>query len=428
MRKAVLSWIFSLAVAQACASDDSTMPCIGRTTWLAPNIYTLRLTVEDDPSRLPIINLDKDERLEISFDDLTHEYRRFTYRIEHCDFAGNNSEALFDTDYVSATAEETVIEDYETSDNTTVLYTHYSFTLPNTDVRPKLSGNYRLTISMENDEGDLEVAARTYFGVLGQKVFIYPSLTTNTEIDRNASHQQLSLQIDMGSLNLRDADREIWTLVMQNHRLDNAVVNPRPTSQTGSKLFWEHDRELIFPAGNEFRKYECMSTRYPGLHAESMRWFDPFYHCTLMTDRPKRNYIYDEDRNGLFVVRADGSGDEDIEADYVVTHFTLDTLPSEGRDIYVWGRWATEGLTEKYKMKFDPKREVYEAALLLKTGYYNYQYLTTEASAPGVGETKYTEGDFFQAENEYSVLVYYCPLGGRYWQLVGLASPTFKIK
>lgn len=80
--------------------------------------------------RMPIIQLTRGEHLEVSFDELTHEYRRYTYRIEHCDFEGKPTESLFESDYVSAAAEEGVIEDYEPSFNTTVQYTHYRFTCP----------------------------------------------------------------------------------------------------------------------------------------------------------------------------------------------------------------------------------------------------------------------------------------------------------
>lgn len=398
----------------------------GRTTLLAPNLYTLRLTVDGDAARLPVIPLDGSERLQVSFDDMTHEYRRYTYRIEHCDFGGEPTEGLFESEYLSSAAEEEVIEDYEPSTNTTVLYTHYSFTLPNERMRPLLSGNYRLTISTEDENGESRPVVQTYFGVVEPKVSIRPTCTTNTEIDWNETHQQLSMRIDFGSLTLRDAASEVKTLVMQNRRTDNAVVNTPCTAQSGSTLIWEHDRNLIFKAGNEYRKMEILSTRYPGMHGDHVEWFDPYYHYTLLTDAPRKNYLYDEDRNGLSLVRCEASGDPDVEADYVVTHFSLAALPNIDHTYYVSGSWATTGLSPAYCMAYNPQTEMYEANILMKMGYYNYMYLCTEPAAPSVGQTAPAEGDFYQTENEYNILAYYRPTGSRYWQLVGYTSPIYR--
>lgn len=77
-------------------------------------------------------------------------------------------------------------------------------------------------------------------------------------------------------------------------------------------------------------------------------------------------------------------------------------------------------------MKFNPENNVYELSVLMKQGYYNYLYLATDESQPDLGQTAPVEGDFYQTENEYGVLVYYCPSGGRYWQLVGCVSPIYR--
>lgn len=401
----------------------------GRTAYLAPNIKTLRLTVDGDAERFPVIKLDGSEEMEVSFDDLTHEYQRYTYRIEHCDYKGEPSSELFESDYVSALADEEVIEDYEPSLNTSVLYTHYTFTLPNSHVRPLLSGNYRLTVSTEDEEGNLVPVVQTYFGVLDTKVGLRPTCTTNTEVDWNEAHQQIEMRVDCSGLSLRNAEEELKTIVLQNRRYDNAVIATPPTAQNGNTLIWEHDRNLIFKAGNEYRKFEFLSTRYPGMHGDNMRWFDPYYHYALQIDGQRKNYLYDEDRDGLSVVRWESSGDPDTEADYAYVHFSLSSLPDTRYTYYVAGRWATMGLTPDYEMKYNEQTECYEAALLLKAGYYNYMYLATDNSSSQSslrGLTAPAEGDFYQAENEYDILAFYRPTGARYWQLVGCVTPIYR--
>lgn len=399
----------------------------GRTTKMAANLRTLRMTVDGDASRFPVLKLNSNEKLEVSFDDLTHEYQRYTYKIEHCDVEGNPTTELFESDYVRTTDDQVVITNYEPSENTTVQYTHYAFSIPNTNMRPLISGNYRLTVSTENEEDEEVVVLQTYFAVVDTKVGIYPSATTNTEVDWNGTHQQIELKVDCSNLVVRDAQSEIKTLVMQNRRFDNMAKDVPFTAQNGNVLLWEHSRGLIFDAGNEYRKMEILSTRYPGMHGESVRWFDPYYHYTLQTDYPRRNYLYDEDRNGQSVVRYEGAGDADTQADYVMTHFVLDTpqLP-EGKEVYVSGQWTSLGLAPQYKMHYNHADACYEANILMKCGYYNYLYLCADESDPQVGSTMPIEGNYFQTENEYDILVYYRPTGSRYWQLVGCVTPKYK--
>lgn len=399
----------------------------GCTTKMAANLRTLRMTVDGDASRFPVLKLNSNEKLEVSFDDLTHEYQRYTYKIEHCDVEGNPTTELFESDYVRTTDDQVVITNYEPSENTTVQYTHYAFSIPNTNMRPLISGNYRLTVSTENEEDEEVVVLQTYFAVVDTKVGIYPSATTNTEVDWNGTHQQIELKVDCSNLVMRDAQSEINTLVMQNRRFDNMAKDVPFTAQNGNVLLWEHSRGLIFDAGNEYRKMEILSTRYPGMHGESVRWFDPYYHYTLQTDYPRRNYLYDEDRNGQSVVRYEGAGDADTQADYVMTHFVLDTpqLP-EGKEVYVSGQWTSLGLAPQYKMHYNHADVCYEANILMKCGYYNYLYLCADKSDPQVGSTMPIEGNYFQTENEYDILVYYRPTGSRYWQLVGCVTPQYK--
>lgn len=395
----------------------------GRTEYAAPQVKTVRLYAGDDVSSLPVLRLGGSDALHFSFDLMGHGYRRLCYHIEHCDPEGRTSDGLFDTEYLASTQDNPLIADYEPSQNTTTLYTHYSLDIPNTDARPLLSGNYRLTVT--DDEEDADTLVTTFFAVTENAASVSLSCSTDTEIDRNATHQQLTMRVDLGSLPLRDPATEVRTVVLQNRDYATAA-RVQPTMQNGSALLWEHARGLIFPAGNEYRKTEMISTRYPGLHGESMRWYEPYYHYTLMADAPRRNYLYDEDRNGLSVVRNDGSGDADIEADYVVTHFTLQSPPLAGREVYVDGWWAQPAGSAPYRMDYNATVGAYEASVLMKTGYYNYRYTVRDSvtGAPLPGESP--EGNYFQTENEYTVLVYYRPSGSRYWRLLNAVSKTYR--
>jgi len=397
-----------------------------RTTSLLSRLRTLRVEAGADGNAWPLLTLNSAEQLRISFDDMTHEYCRYTYRIEHLDPDFRPTEGLFDSEFVRATADEEVIEDYEESMNTMTNYTHYSFLFPNTHMRPIISGNYRLVITCHDEDDETpQEAAYVYFYVIDRQASVALKCTTNTDVDWNQAHQQVDMQVRLGSLVVRDAASEVRTVVLQNRRWDNAAINLAPTYVTGQTLTWDHCRALIFPAGNEFRAFEMLSTGAPGMHMESIRWHEPFYHATLTTDLPARNYLLQNDRNGQFVIRNWDNPNNDAGGEYIWTHFTLAMPKLQDADIYLSGQWTGNRLSSEYRLRYNDKAQAYESAQFLKTGYYSYQYLTVPHGTT-CGFTAPTEGDFWQTENEYTALVYYKRTGDRYWRLVGETSPSFK--
>ncbi|MDD2603001.1 MAG: DUF5103 domain-containing protein, partial [Prevotella sp.] len=48
---------------------------------LSPRIASLQVTAGDDWQSMPIITLGQETPIVISFDDLTHEYHRYSYRL-----------------------------------------------------------------------------------------------------------------------------------------------------------------------------------------------------------------------------------------------------------------------------------------------------------------------------------------------------------
>ncbi len=387
------------------------------------SIRTLQVSVNGEQRPLPVIRLKSDDVLQISFDELSHNYKRFTYRIEHVNAEFKDEESLFENDYLMSVPDEVVIEDYDQSMNTSVLYTHYSFSLPNSLVRPVLSGNYKLTVYGEDEDGEAQPVLYTYFYVSEEIASSMLSGTTNTDVDWNDSHQQLSLSVNYSQLqNIRAPYDEVKVIVLKNGNWDGAAIFPKPTGQTGQSLVWNHSRELIFPAGNEYRKFEIGSTKSPGLHIDHIKYFEPYYHVTLMPDEPRSNYLYDEDQNGRFVPIANNGSSPDTKADYVWVHFTLAAPDASGNEnLYVNGLWTYGQLAAPFKMTYDPGTKSFETAVLLKQGYYAYQYLQ-----PGQEDGPKVEGDFWQTENEYTVLIYYCQAGSRYDRLVGWRTTSYR--
>jgi hypothetical protein len=239
---------------------------------------------------------------------------------------------------------------------------------------------------------------------------------TNTDIDFQQRHHQISYSVNFGGQRVVDPARELRTVVMQNRRWDTAVVNLPPNIQRATGVEWNHRRDLIFDAGSEFHKFEILDVRLNGMNVDRMAWIGEQYHATLFSNAPQRNYTYDSDVNGGYVIRHTGDEENDTHCEYLFVHFLLQRPQLLEGDVYVCGLWDNGSPNPECKMTYDEKTGMYECGVFLKQGYYNYQF---RQFVDGVGRTALTEGDFYQTKNEYLILVYHRPQGARFDALVG---------
>lgn len=392
------------------------------------DIRSLQVVVNGEDGALPIIRLGTGDRIRVDFDDMTHEYRRYTYRIVHCNFEWQPTEGLFESEYIDMTADEHVLENYEPSLNTTVLYNHYSLEMSPRNTRLLLSGNYQLQIYRDSETGDEPTKVVTVcFGVKEQKASVQATASGDTDIDYHQSHQQLqvavSLQADIDN-SRQDAVR---ICVVKNQDYNTAVINPKPTAVWGNTLQWTHTQELIFPAGNEYRRFEMLSTHVAGMHIDHLNWDDPYYYAGIMQDEVSENYLYDEDHNGLSVFRSEDAQNDNTESDYVYVTFNLNAPHPLPYRLYLSGKWTHHKLDDRYLMTYDEETGLYHCTLLLKTGYYDYTYVPRYPKGTPLSQRlNPIEGDYWPTENEYDILVYYMPPGSRYDRLIGHQTVRFR--
>lgn len=400
-----------------------------------PMIHTLQTTVNDDWLHDDVITLGTDDCVTISFDHFTHDYRRFIYKIVHCNADWTPSD-LFEVDYMDGFNNQP-IEDYENSLNTTMLYTHYRLNLPNDDIQFKVSGNYRVEIFLdenddENEENSefriqnsgLTPVATACFRVVEPRMGLNVSVTTNTDIDTNLSHQQVAFTLNYTPGEVMDPATEIKPYVYQNNRTDNMVSLVKPTYVSPGRLEYRHNRALIFPAGNEYRRFEVINMHYATQGVDEISYFAPYYHATLLPDAPRRNYSYDEDHDGRYFIRYNMAQDTDIEADYLFVHFTLNMPRRTGGNFYLTGEFTYNDFDPTCQATYNDDAQAYEATLLLKQGAYDFMYLWVPEGSTA-GQTGPAEGNFYEAENEYQVYIYHRPFGGRYDRLVAAQQVKF---
>ncbi len=374
----------------------------------SPMVKTLTTIVNNDWQNRPVMELGSRDVLHIGFDELSHDSHRYICHLTRCEADWSETTDVFESDWLQG-FNDFPLDDYQNSLNTTVNYTHYEFTIPNSQCMIRMSGNYRLSI-FDEDNGHEKILDAEFY-VVEPVVNIGLNLTTNTDIDVNKSHQQVSINLEYKDLNVIRPEDEIYTVVMQNWNEQTARLNPAPQYTYHQGLRWEHQRELIFDAGNEYHKFEVLDVSHPTMGIDRIGWDGKRYQAFPFTTTVRRNYLTDESANGAFYIRNSNRSEIAYTCDYVWVNYTLEA-PYSG-EIFLQGQWTNNADATAYQMQYDANSQCYIAQVMQKQGYYSYQYVDKD------GRTAPTEGNFFQTRNKYQVLVYYKGLGDRTWRLVG---------
>ncbi len=382
------------------------------------NVRSLKVSLLNNMYVPPVYMLGSDDLLLIDFDYLDYNVHYLRYSVTHCNADWQPSQ-LVESEYVSG-FNYADIDDYEQSEATYVHYYNYQFVLPNADMEFLVSGNYLLTVYEQSDPDD--ILFQTRLSVCEGKVGVYPQVTSRTDVEYNNRFQQVSFDVRFKPNQIKDPYSEFTCVVTQNSREDNSVIVTRPTMVAVDHVTYDHNRDLIFAAGNEFRRFETVNAHNINMGVQSIRYYEPMYHAILLTDVPRNEtqYLYDQTQFGRFTIRnAEAYNENPLEADYMITHFTLDTDGKlNGGNVWLYGEFLEGYPASQAMMKYDASTGFYTADLLLKQGAYNYMYLWVP-DGTSVGQTSRIEGDHYETINEYLVKVYDRPMGERYDHLVG---------
>lgn len=375
-------------------------------------ISTIQFKGATDFSQLPIIRLG--DQLQLSFDALNGEEADFYYTITHHNFDWSPSD-LSKSEYLNG-FDEVRISNYQNSLNTLQIYSHYTLTIPNRDTRAILkSGNYLLSVFDRNEE----LVFTRKFLVVENIAGVRVEIKRARDLEIISERQIVQFSINSPNLLLINPKQTVKTLVLQNSNLNTAITNLVPQYTIGNELIYKYDKEASFGGGNEFLSFDNKDVRSATNGVRSVALTD-IYENYLFTNIPRYNrpYTYDPDINGNFVVRNIDAQNQDIEAEYVRMHFNLQYYEDLGnRELHVYGNfnnWTIDGSTY---MTYDQNTDSYRNTRLFKQGFYNYKYVVVNRDGSIDGGA--VSGDFWQTENDYTVVVYFRDLGARYDRIIG---------
>jgi hypothetical protein len=362
----------------------------------------------------PVLSLNGGKELMLLFDDLAYDPELYSAKLIHCDADWSPSQ-LRDNDFLN-TFNEFTIQDYDYSINTRLPYIHYRFRIP----QVTKSGNYILKVYQGRDESKLVLTKR--FMVYEDLFAVGANLVPPSQNQDRRAGQQLNVIVNYSKGEVIDVLNQIKVIIRQNQRWDNAKILGKPTfmNEISKNLRFENfDGSNSFKAGNEFRFIDLRFIRATGLNIASVEVKTDVVYADVVLDQPRPETVYSQylDLNGQYLVYTNDrpGGDPELESEYVLTKFRF-VAPEGIAPVYLIGSLTQWGKSTEAKMIWNPKTKQHETSLLLKQGWYDFQYgLLNQTEF----DTHTLEGSYFQTENEYEVLVYFRALGSRYDQLAG---------
>lgn len=367
----------------------------------------------EDPSTYlePAVTSMGEWNLILEFDDLRDQREDYYARIIHCNYDWTRSN-LMDLDFLTD-FNEFPINNFEFSVDTHMPYVHYWINLPPV----KLPGNYMVVVYRGTDKNDI---------ILSKRFMVYDSRVTfeNEQSLIGAGsiaslNQQINFTVNYKNLEVINPMENINVNIRQNRRWDNMATDIRPSFIREIEKELEYrffEPEKMFKGGNEFRFFDLRSLLYPGRNVARVVKNTKPYEVYIEKDKSRADEVYSQlpDINGGFIPDNLDYPDPAF-TNYAYVNFTLAPPKHYPGNVFVTGAFNYWNLNELNKMRYDSLRNEYTARILLKQGWYDYQYIVQSPDVPPY----VLEGTHFQTENLYEILVYYRPFQPQADLLIG---------
>lgn len=384
------------------------------------NIHTVRFHIYGDQASMPVYKLNSSDRLELHFDDLDANVKSYYYTFQLCDYNWKPVN-LSPFDYIKGFTQQRITT-YRYSSVAFTRYTHYQVILPEANSLPSRSGNYLLKVFLDGDTSKL-VFTRGML-VLDGKAAVSAQLIQPFTPQYFKTHQRLRFAVNIEGLNAFNANQQVKVMVLQNYRWDNAQGNVQPTFIRGNMLEYNNENNFVFAAGKEWRWLDLRSFRLLSEridHADNKKnSVDIFVKPDI--DLNTQKYVYYQDLNGQYQVTTYETINPYWQGDYATVHFSflpLSQTAYAGKELYMTGQLTDYQLNEQARMTFNADKGMYEGTQFLKQGYYSYGYTLVDKDDPA--RRTDLEGNYWETENVYTILVYYKSFTDQADRLIGTA-------
>ncbi|MFY7879135.1 MAG: DUF5103 domain-containing protein [Lacibacter sp.] len=386
-----------------------------------PNIRSVKLHAYADQLSYPILKLNSTDRIELHFDDLDADVKYYSYTFVLCN-ADWTTAPISQFDYMRGFA-NVRINTYRNASIALTRYTHYSAILPDKNTFPTRSGNYLLKVFTNGDTSKTVFTKR--FLVVDMKAGIAATVLQPFNTAFAKTHQKIQFSINVQSIKPTNVFQQIKVVILQNFRWDQSIKNIQPTFIRQNILEYNTENESLFPAQKEWRWLNLTSLRLQTDRIEKGDYTNKGQTLYVKPDGDRNGlrYMYYRDANGFCQYSTIEPINPYWQGDYATVWFRYlpsNKQPIKEQDVYLYGELTNYELTEAHKLNYNPETGFYENKQMLKQGLYDYIYLLKNKKT-GTIASDLTEGNWFETENNYTILVYYRPLGGRADELIAIS-------
>lgn len=385
-------------------------------------IHTIRFHMYGDQETMPVYKLNSGDRLELHFDDMDANVKSYYYTYQLCDYNWQPVN-ISSFDFIKGFTQQRITT-YRFSSVAYTRYTHYQAILPESSSVPAKSGNYLLKVFLDGD------TAKTVFTrgllVLEPKAQVSAQVIQPFSPQLYNTHQRIKFSVGVQGLNSFDANRQVKVKVLQNYRWDNVQGDAvMPTFIRGTTLEYNTENSFVFPGGKEWRWLDLRSFRLLSDRVERKEDKKTTVDIYVKpdADRNGQRYVYYKDMNGLYWCTTYESINPYWQGDYATVHFTFvppSQIEYKNKDLYLIGQLTGYQYKDANKMVFNTEKNMYEGIQYLKQGYYDYSYMLIDKNDPS--QKTELEGNYWETENVYTILIYYKSFTDQSDQLVGIAK------
>lgn len=368
-------------------------------------IKTVLCFAGDSEMNAPLIRLNRSDGITVKFDYLDGNGPNLSYRIVHCDARWNPSEIPVN-DYLDGT-HVLPINNITNSFNTATSFTHYTIKVPDDYNTLKLAGNYLVQI-FRDDQPDNTILQVPFY-VVNQQVGIQANMMAPSLNDARNYMQNIHFTIQHPNVIINNPYDDIYVVIQQNGQEYAQVEGISPSFIRNNELVYQYDEPTYFQGGNEYRQLDLKNLNYHTQEVQRIQFEEGIHQAYLSVDEKRTFKIYTTipDINGRFLIQNDDGQERHTDADYLLTHFKLKfEFPLQDGKLFLAGGFTNNKLLDEYELTYNAERKWYETSIMLKQGYYNYQYV---ALLPGKEEAdiSYIEGSHNETENDFGIFVYH---------------------
>lgn len=364
----------------------------------SPNdIQSLQLHPEGQPGQAPIIRLNSEQQLELSFDYLGSQNRRFQVTVVHYDQDWQQSNIGPNT-YLDSFS-ETSITSSQASFGQRPSYHHVRFSFPNNELRPAVSGNYLLEVRsadenmllfsmpffITEDAGTIETEVEQLFAQRSDgrpldqlfSTYRYPGFIAYPQFDLGMSFVQ----------------NQFWG--------QTKIVKSLDTITPGELRGYIEDQNA-FVGNYEFKHLNLQDFTADGRQIIAYQPETTPPKITLRRDVQNLDFDPHFDRSATLQ-----KGPNDARnSRYAQVEFRLqagDSI-SPSSDIYVVGPFNSWMITEQNKMDYDNIEQLWKGNALIKQGSYAYKYVIVNDNR--IDDLSLDQG-FLSNRQEYLTFIYF---------------------